>query len=156
GDALVKVFRRLQSGPNPEIELTRFLTERTDFRNAPALLGWLTYVAEHGGETAIAVAQEFVPSRSDGWTATLALLDEIVSNDPALGESARARSERLFTRLGERTAELHLALASDSETPAMAPEPVEPRDIDSLKTGFETLLSRVATVLDKTVPPDER
>lgn len=156
GDALVKVFRRLQVGPNPEIELTRFLTERTGFRNSPALLGWLTYVAERGGEIAVAVAQAFVPSRSDGWTATLALLDDIMSSDIDVSTAAHERSDQLFRRLGERTAELHLALASDASTPAMAPELVEASDIAGLKSGFETLLSRVAQLLSSTHLRDER
>ena len=93
--ALVKIFRRLQSGVNPEIELTQFLTERTEFHNAPALLGWLAYQPNHGDITAIAVAQSFVGAVGDGWTTTLADLHELSPTT----DSRKDNEERSFGRI---------------------------------------------------------
>src|SRR5215813_2438434 len=63
---ILKHFRRLQDGVNPEAEITRFLTERTTFTHTPRLAGRLEYRA--GGAVAtLAVLQELVPAARDGW-----------------------------------------------------------------------------------------
>ena len=64
---ILKVFRRLEPGINPELELLRFLTER-GFENHPALGGWYEY---SGGPlaTTLGILQEFVAGAVDGWDA---------------------------------------------------------------------------------------
>jgi maltose alpha-D-glucosyltransferase/alpha-amylase len=110
---ILKHFRRLQVGPNPEIEITQFLTERTTFRHTPRLCGSLAY-HDAEGEWAVAVTQELVTDARDGWRF---LLDRLAAGDGALRHRAAGRI----------TAELHLALASDrAATSAMAPEPITP------------------------------
>jgi len=148
GDAaLVKILRRLQPGVNPEIELTRFLTERTDFRNAPALLGTLTYVSGSGEEIALAVAQSFVPSISDGWTAVLSNLVELQRTPESARPDLSARSFRLIHQLGHRTAEFHLALSSALAPAELAPEAIAQADADQWTSGFKELLDRVSASL---------
>jgi predicted trehalose synthase len=121
GDAFVlKHLRKLSQGINPEAEIPRFLTERTRFRNTPRLAGHLEYRDAEGGATTLAVVQELVPDAVDGWQWVLARL-----RDP---EGAAAAVPAL-RRLGERTGELHLALASDSSDPAFAPEIVTDADV---------------------------
>ena len=153
--ALVKIFRRLQSGVNPEIELTQFLTERTEFRNAPALLGWLAYQPNRGDVTAIAVAQSFVSAVGDGWTTTLADLRELSST----ADSRTANKQRSFgriARLGLRTAQMHLALASDPWTPDLAPERITTADVQRWRESLVALLGRAAEALARHQPTDER
>lgn len=121
GDAFVlKHFRRLAEGINPEAEVTRFLTERTSFRNAPRLAGHLEYRDARGATTTLAVVQALVPDAIDGWQWVLARLRE--------PDGARV-TVRALRRLGERTADLHRALASDPHDPAFAPEPITPADV---------------------------
>lgn len=103
---VLKLYRRLEPGPNSEIEIGRFLTDQ-GFPNAPALAGWLEY-RSRGRTFALAVLQALVPGRGL-WEATL---------------ERPGRTLRLAPLLGRRTAELHLALAQG--TGALAPEPFTP------------------------------
>src|SRR5947209_15189753 len=100
-DALIlKVFRRLQPGINPELEMLRFLTER-GFRNIPGLGGWYGYFG--GPFTAtLGLLQEYVAGAIGGW-------------ELALGELASAPQSFLdrLGRLGEVTAHMHTALGAD-------------------------------------------
>lgn len=136
GEALIlKHFRRLANGVNPELEMTRFLTERTAFRNTPRLAGALEYQSPSGSMATVAVVQEFVPDARDGWRWTLDQLTGLLglARDAAPDDIAlRARAATSLTalgRLGARTGELHRALASDPSDPAFAPEPIDRRDL---------------------------
>jgi maltokinase len=109
GDALVlKVYRRVEAGINPELELLRFLTER-GFPNIPRLAGWYSHAGRLVDAT-LGVLQEFIPGGRDGWELAL---DEMGSDSAAF--------LRRIHRLGEVTGEMHTALASSSD-PAFAPE----------------------------------
>jgi maltokinase len=109
-DALVlKAYRRLEAGANPELELLAFLTER-GFRNIPALTGWYEYVGRLMDAT-LGIVQEYVPSESDGWTAALASLAD--DSEQFL---------RRVRRLGEVTGEMHVVLGSDPTNADFAPE----------------------------------
>ena len=117
GDALIlKHFRRLAAGVNPDVEITGFLTERTNFRHTPRLAGSLEY-RDAEGVWALAMAQELVTNSQDGWRW---LLGRLAAGDAALAE---------LGTLGRRTAELHLALAADAREPAFAPEPISAADV---------------------------
>src|SRR5712692_3196134 len=67
GDTLIlKHFRRLAAGVNPELEITRFLTETARFPHTPALAGWLEYADASGALTTLAILQALVPDARDG------------------------------------------------------------------------------------------
>ena len=121
GDALVlKHFRRLAEGVNPEAEMTRFLTEHTSFRHTPRLAGHLEYRDDAARPTTLAVAQELVADARDGWQWVL----EQLAEPPRAAAAMTA-----LRRLGQRTGELHRALASDPHAPAFAPEPITAADV---------------------------
>jgi maltose alpha-D-glucosyltransferase/alpha-amylase len=110
GDRLIlKLYRLLEEGINPEVEVSAFLTS-AGFRQTPALGGSVTYRATAGdaadGVSALAMLQELVPAESDGWEWALACL-------------ADDRGVAAFTagaaRIGEITAAMHAALASRPE-----------------------------------------
>src|SRR5919108_1799796 len=88
-DAIIlKHFRRLAPGTNPDVEVTRFLTERTGFRHTPRLLGSLEY-RDGDGAWALAMAQDLVADGRDGWRW---LLERLTAGDaalPALGRLGR-------------------------------------------------------------------
>src|SRR5439155_3068169 len=65
--AIMKTFRRLADGINPEAEMTRFLTEHARFDHAPRLFGQLEYRRRDGSTATLAVVQELVPGARDGW-----------------------------------------------------------------------------------------
>jgi maltokinase len=108
-ELVLKLYRRLEAGVNPELELLRFLTER-GFPSIASLVGW---AAHHGQplDATLAILQLYVPGEADGWA--LALADLEAGGD---GFVERVR------RLGEVTGAMHSVLASDATDPAFCPE----------------------------------
>ena len=149
--ALLKVFRKLESGVNPDIEIGRFLAEHTAFTAFPALAGWLEYEPENGPSTAVGGLFRFVPNRGDAWNHVLTSLDRFVAAaarsaaDPFSG-SGRAALRRMggdifdtAEELGRVTAELHRALASAGpEHPDFAPEPITEEDVRAWIEGYQS------------------
>jgi maltokinase len=110
---VLKAFRRVEAGDNPELEMLRFLSER-GFPHVAELGGWYQYEGELMDAT-FGVVQRFVPNARDGWELAL---DEL-GDDP----------ERFVARLrdlGAVIGRMHTVLASDPTDPAFAPE--EPSD----------------------------
>jgi trehalose synthase-fused probable maltokinase len=108
-ELILKVFRRLEPGINPELEILRFLTEH-GFANIAALGGWYAYSGGPTGAT-LGILQEFVAGGRDGWELGL---EEI--RDAPDDFLSRLR------RLGEVTGEMHTVLASDQSDSAFCPE----------------------------------
>ena len=160
--AILKLFRRLRSGPategsaeNPDVEIARFLTDVAHFPHIPAYLGDLHLTSD---STTLAFLQTFSPNLGDGWAWTLSDLDRFfteVSTLPALTPDAITQHASGYlaaaTLLGQRTAELHLALAtptgalSPDIAAAFAPEPTTPED---LANDRQRIHQQVTTALD--------
>ncbi len=87
-DYVVKIYRKLEPGINPEIEVGRFLTEVAGFANTPALLGSVELV-EGDTTSAVAVVHAFVENQGDAWTVTSASLDRFVEEQRLLAASER-------------------------------------------------------------------
>lgn len=120
---LLKVFRRLEPGHHPELEISRFLSER-GFTGSPPLVASLEYLGDGEAPTSLAVLQRFVPNQGTGWEpAVRDATRALTARSSARGPRATAFLEAA-ERLGGRTADLHLALAGDREDPAFAPEAV--------------------------------
>jgi maltose alpha-D-glucosyltransferase/alpha-amylase len=150
-DYVVKVYRKLESGINPEIEIGRFLTEVAGFANTPALLGSVE-LTEGDKTSAIAIVHAFLQNQGDAWTVTSAYLDRFVDEQRLLGASERpAESEeqvpylRYMSQIGRRVAEMHLALASSDEFADFAPEPTRPADV---QRWIEDVVVRAERVFD--------
>ena len=133
-DYVVKVYRKLEPGINPEIEVGRFLTEVAGFANSPALLGSVELVeGDNKNRSAVAVVHGFVENQGDGWTVTSAYLDRFVDEQRVLPKSEHPGDSeeqvpylRYMSQTGRRVAEMHLALASRDDIPDFAPEPIGP------------------------------
>ncbi|NVN87597.1 MAG: maltose alpha-D-glucosyltransferase [Rhodopseudomonas sp.] len=147
---VVKLYRRLETGISPEIEMGRFLTEVAGFANTPALLGSVELV-EGDSVSAIAVVHAFVGNQGDGWTVTSAYLDRFVDEQRLLvGADHPAESDeqipylRYMSQTGRRVAEMHVALASHDNTIDFAPAPITAEDarswIDSVAADAERVL----------------
>jgi len=148
GDKVVlKLFRQIDWGLNPELEIGRFLTEKNFPQNKP-LTGALEYVDSRNLRTTLAVVNTFIPEGKIAWEYTLDTLGrfyERMTTSGAQGVPAPAAATdplKIFEQdippamlenigtylesarlLGARTAEMHLTLASDSEDRNFAPEP---------------------------------
>lgn len=120
---IAKVFRKLQPGINPDLEIGAFLSHGQRFTHVPAVYG-LVEVEQDGEVITIAALQEFVANRGDGWSWLLKRL-------ASLDASSREDLVRDIALLGRRTAELHVALASDLDDPAFAPETMTREDADA-------------------------
>lgn len=152
--AILKLFRRLEWGVNPDFEILDFLTRKTRFRGVPVLAGAIEYEAADGRLATVATLEAFVPNRGDGWRYTLDHLDAFLRaaahspDDPAVAIRRLAADYLAEARaLGRLTAELHLALASRPELPAFAPEPITAEDVRGWVTGMQAHLDRVATAI---------
>ena len=84
---IFKFFRRIEEGVNPDLEISRFLTEVAHFANTPPLCGSLEYRTRDGKSVALGILQEFVPNRGDAWQFTTEFLtDLLVRSVVSVGE----------------------------------------------------------------------
>ena len=127
---VLKVFRKLEPGVNPELEVLRFLTYR-GFPNIAPLHGWYEYEG-HAFAATLGVAQAFLPDAIGGWE--LALDEMTIAPDALL--------ERLGT-LGTATAQLHNTLASDAGDPAFSPEEPSQESLALLTATVDEDIERI-------------
>lgn len=114
---VLKVYRRLQPGLNPDLEMTAFLSEEAGFPAVPRLAGFAELVARDGTST-IAMAQEFVADGTDAFESLAGTLTEWLL---APGELSVEFATDIAADLGTLTAGLHAALADGHGLPDMAP-----------------------------------
>jgi len=139
-DALIlKVFRRVEAGINPELELLRFLSG-AGFENIAELAGWYAY----GGaqmEATLGIMQRFVTSGEDGWERAL---DAIVAGDEAFFDTLR--------RLGEVTGKMHTVLGSDPTDPNFCPEQTSTESLGLLTATVDEEIERMFMSLPEDAP----
>jgi maltose alpha-D-glucosyltransferase/alpha-amylase len=142
-DLTLKLFRTIEPGVHPDLELRRYLTERTSFENLAPVYGALEY--ESRGSFSLGLMQKNLDPELTAWTVfrdlCLTYLDQIgdipapppIPPDAWLTEETRAPedvSEALdtavvyATSLGVTTAEFHQALATQTEEPELRPESI--------------------------------
>ncbi len=162
---VLKLFRRVEEGLNPDLEVGSFLTEKTSFRNVPLLAGSIEYWSEAGARSSLGILQGFVANQGDAWQFTLKALADYygrASQWPAQSASEMPRGPLLSlcnepipddarkrvgiyldsaALLGRRTAELHMALASATEDPNFTPEPFAGTDQHAFVTSALKLLT---------------
>jgi maltose alpha-D-glucosyltransferase/alpha-amylase len=177
---VLKLYRRIEPGPNPEFEIALMLA-RQGFARTPALAGGVRY-KRPGSETGmLALVQSWVPNQGSGWDATIDELGRYYervaariggsahpppSDSPEAPSSFFAALENVYlagaATLGRRTAELHLALARGTE-PAFAPEPFGAPELaatsDAMKAHatevLDLLASRLGILPDRVRPKAE-
>ena len=136
---MLKVFRKLEPGINPELEMLRFLTAHR-FPNIASLYGWYEYDGQALNAT-LGVAQDFLPSAEDGWS----LAQREIAQDPDVF------LQRLGS-LGAVTAQMHTVLASDNGDPDFAPEEPSQEALSLLTATVDEDIERMFLRL----PDDER
>jgi maltose alpha-D-glucosyltransferase / alpha-amylase len=179
---ILKLVRRQEPGLNPDAEIGQYLTEKARFDHIPPFAGAIEYESQANGEkSTLAILQGFVSNEGDGWKWTVDELNRYFENcarqpfpqelQSELGDlvdfsdrpTARLARDHVgiyldsATMLGRRTAEMHLALAADSDDPAFAPEPLTAGDLKLMFADLRQNASRVFDVLKERVPflPDE-
>jgi maltose alpha-D-glucosyltransferase / alpha-amylase len=171
---ILKLFRRLQPGENPDTEIGRFLTEVAHFPRIAPFLGEIRGSREGNRtppeqQTTLAMLQGFVENEGDGWAFTLDELARFYESVATLPMPADTGSQPTFLAeptaadipadarahaglsldaaalLGRRTAELHLALATQTDDPAFAPDPFT---LEFLAADTARLRAQIVSALD--------
>jgi trehalose synthase-fused probable maltokinase len=127
---IVKAYRRLEAGVNPELEMLRFFAE-CDFAHVPSLVGWWSY-AGAPLSTSLGIVQRFLPGAVDGWTLALAELPD--------------RAGELVDRLedlGAVVGEMHAVLSSEGSDPVFSPEEASPESLALLTATVDDQISSV-------------
>jgi maltose alpha-D-glucosyltransferase / alpha-amylase len=165
GKFFLKLFRKVDTAINPDLEITQFLTAKR-FHNVPAFAGSVEW-RFGGGTMVLALMQELVESNGDAWSYMMQRLDsfneEILSRPEVIAPSSPFQgtlmepieyeampadmklllegpvAEQAFL-LGVRTGELHVLLASGSDRPEFKPEPYSLHYQRSLYSGLQTLV----------------
>jgi maltose alpha-D-glucosyltransferase/alpha-amylase len=163
--AILKLFRHVRIGENPDVEISRFLTDVAHFPHIPAYLGDLHRISDN---TTLAFLQSFAPNQGDGWSWTIAELNRFytavaklpapptlssrperearsgeipaLSGDAPISPELRSHAGPYLTAaelLGHRTAELHLALATPTDNPAFAAAPTTSEDLALLRERID-------------------
>ena len=157
--AMLKIYRRLQPGLHPEIEMSRFLVERAGFANTPPLLAFveLDVASTDGAAThALGVLFGFVRNQGDGWTQALDYLKRYL--DDALSTGTRESDLpdpdvfflSLARQLGLRTAEMHRALAEGGRDDLdFAPEPISGEDVGRWRRELESAATDMLAKLER-------
>jgi maltose alpha-D-glucosyltransferase/alpha-amylase len=163
----LKLYRKLEDGVNPDVELTRFLTEYTKFPNVPPFVGALEYRRTKAEPTVVCLLQRAVVNEGNVWTLTVDaigryyervlerkadLQNETAPPGTLLDELIGGVYPDKAKLLGQRTGELHLALASGRNNPAFAPEPFNAMAQRSIYQNMRTSLRRAFTLLEKKLP----
>ena len=155
---ILKLFRKVDQGINPDLEMGRFLTERSSFHNFPRVLGAVSYHTPRGATSTLGVLQEYITNEGDAWRFTLDSLQQFWERCLSLRPEEREAPDppppsleqqvglepgqemriligptlNAIHDLGLTTGEMHLALASDPNQPDFAPEPAPPHFARSL------------------------
>lgn len=151
---IVKLFRRVEWGPNPDLELTRLLTNE-GYLHVPAHVGEIIYEGQIDDVEVsldLGLAQRFIADGTEGWTETVSRMhrfyDAVGSIDDV--EDVRAAVEEragdlldAIERLGDATASLHLQLSREEMEPDVAPEAVEASDLQAWAGGATSSLRRL-------------
>jgi maltose alpha-D-glucosyltransferase/alpha-amylase len=169
---LLKLYRRIEEGMQPELEMNRVLYAKTSFTHVPRLLGALQYHSERGEPATVGIIEEYVVAEGDAWRLTLDALhrffDRILSGaegppqiepgprslveltDQEIPSQAREQlgsyleTSRLIAR---RTAELHVALAAVKDDPDFEPEPFTGQYQRSLYQSMRSRIRQTMVVL---------
>jgi trehalose synthase-fused probable maltokinase len=129
GDLLLKTYRRVQAGTNPELDMLLFFAEH-GFAHAPELVGWYGYEGERVQAT-LGLFQRYVPDATDGWALGL---HELATTP----ETFLARLHRIGAVIGE----MHGVLAADGSDPGFAPEEPTPESAGLVTARIDEEIDR--------------
>lgn len=143
---ILKFFRRIYADKNPDYEMSRFLTEKKEFKNTPPYLGSINIIDSENINITIGLMQKLVPNKGDAWEYFLKEIDEIyktiasknitIDKLPSIPMFERRKVSELppiiadwmglnlihkVNLLAKRTAEMHIALGSEFEETAFTP-----------------------------------
>ena len=160
----LKLYRKLDNTINPDLEITRYLSEKTDYQNAPKFVGAIEYNPDHKNIIVLGMMQDLIPNQGDAWDYTKDSLERYFENvvttkdkkpEKAAGKLTQSLNYEMLPEilkdligvvfpervhlLGERTAEMHLALAAHPEEKNFEHEPFSLHYQRSLFSSLQSL-----------------
>jgi maltose alpha-D-glucosyltransferase/alpha-amylase len=174
GDRLVmKIVRRPDPGVNPDLEIGSFLNEHAPEVSTPRVAGYVEYQRKQAQPLTLAIVVEFIKNEGDAWSYTLdhltSYMEDVLSTYTAEGREAPLQEAGLVALtsheppqlatdlmgsylqsaelLGQRTGELHVALASAPDLPAFSPDPFTPFYQRSVYQGMRGMVVRMSQLL---------
>lgn len=161
----LKLYRKLDNTINPDLEITRYLSEKTDYKNAPVFLGAIEYAPDPRNVIVLGMMEDLVPNQGDAWEYTLDALKQYFENVltrpkevvlelsktdlsvpityQGIPDSMKELMGVIFPEriglLGQRTAEMHLALAAHPEVTDFEHEPFSLHYQRSLFSSLQSL-----------------
>jgi maltose alpha-D-glucosyltransferase / alpha-amylase len=163
----LKLYRKIEDGVNPDVEINRFLTEQTDFPNVPPFVGAIEYRRAKAEAAVVCLLQRAAANEGDVWTRSVDavgryyervlerktdLQNESAPPGALLDELIGGVYPEKVKLVGRRTGELHLALASCPDHPAFRPEPFNAMAQRSVYQTMRTSLRRTFCLLEKKLP----
>ena len=171
----LKLYRRIEEGINPDVEILRFLSERQHFEYVPPFGGTLEYCRPRGETRVLGLLLGMVHNEGDAWEKTLDSLGRFyervleVRPDPAGVPplsffTPNEKASTLLTdliggvyperarQLGDRTARMHFALAAEESDVAFLPEPFTTLYQRSIYQSMRASLRRAMTLLQRRLP----
>jgi maltose alpha-D-glucosyltransferase/alpha-amylase len=158
----LKLYRRLDEGINPELEIVRFLTEKTAFPNIPPFAGAVEYIRKGGEAITVGMLQGYITNAGDAWTYSLdeaaGYFERILSrkDEIKLPEASSLMQDlvggmypEMVSLLGKRTAELHIALGTLSGEESFEPEPFSTHYQRSLYQSMQGLVRKTMQLLSR-------
>ena len=142
-DLLLKAYRRLQPGLNPDLEMTAFLSEDAAFPAVPRLAGFAEVIAQRGEPTTVAMLEEFIADGEDAFESVAGMLVGWLTSP---GEVSLEYATEIAADLGTLTAGLHAAVADGRGLPEMAPREATRGEVRSWATAAHHRLARALDV----------
>ena len=172
---IFKLFRRLDEGINPDLEIVEYITEKTDFKNVPAFAGALEYNKKDGSHITLGILSPFIPNEGNAWDYAQdylinyyeKVLSQLCQKEklPLLPASIFEKTEKdipeliqeligahfieMIYLLGKRTAELHNGLGEATQGPGFKPESFSLLYQRSVFQSIQSLTKRVFLSLRK-------
>ncbi|HPI97879.1 MAG TPA: putative maltokinase, partial [Synergistales bacterium] len=181
---LVKIFRKLEEGINPDSEMNGYLAQRAHFQHIPLYGGGLELHLKEGEQYTLAIAQGFCRNQGEMWHYTLNALESYFENvltrkemplypdlkagavpwPPSGGLSYEVKELvgefflELIQLLGVCTAQMHLALSLEPEDPSFSPEPFSRLYQRSLYQAMRAVAKKTLRLLRDNLPgmPSEK
>jgi maltose alpha-D-glucosyltransferase/alpha-amylase len=172
---ILKTFRQIEEGVNPDLEIGRYLAEQPDYQGATPVIGFIEYRRRGAEPITLGVLHRYVANQGTAWQYTLDQLSQYFERVAALSREHPPKPSHLVSHgergevspkaelaheliggylvtirlLGQQTAELHRTLAAKPADPAMAPEPFGKLYRRSLYQSLRNLTGRLCDRLTK-------
>jgi maltose alpha-D-glucosyltransferase / alpha-amylase len=148
----LKGYRSAEPGPNPDLEMTRFLSD-AGFKAVAPIIGHVLWDADE--QTLLASLFPYVRNQGDVWTYTLNHLERYLATISSQDTPAHEQPHELFTSqmktLGRRIGEMHALLASSNDV-TFAPEPIRPQDLSRWYSAVQFDIDATLKLLHHRLP----